>query len=258
VRIAYTPSPRRTVWAAVARAVRVPDRSTHDLTFTALADPSTATFTRSIGNRDTESEDLLAFEVGYRTQPADRISIDVAGYYHDLDNLIVSVPGLPFIETDSGTPRTVIPLFAANGMDVSVYGLELAVNCNPTDHWRLRGGYSHMEYDVNRKVAGIVPDRAVDKLFAPNTAFVRSSAELASSMQFDVVVRYVDRIPGIDVDSYVELDSRLAWKPTAYLELFIAGRNLLHDRHLELTALYLPVVGTEVERSVYAGVTWRF
>jgi len=258
VRIAYTPSPRRTVWAAVARAVRVPDRSTHDLTFTALADPSTATFTRSIGNRDTESEDLLAFEVGYRTQPADRISIDVAGYYHDLDNLIVSVPGLPFIETDSGTPRTVIPLFAANGMDVSVYGLELAVNCNPTDHWRLRGGYSHMEYDVNRKVAGIVPDRAVDKLFAPNTAFVRSSAELASSMQFDVVVRYVDRIPGVDVDSYVELDSRLAWKPTAYLELFIAGRNLLHDRHLELTALYLPVVGTEVERSVYAGVTWRF
>ena len=115
-----------------------------------------------------------------------------------------------------------------------------------------------MEYDINRQVAGIVPDRPLDKLFPANTAFVRSSADLGSSVQLDVVVRYVDTIPGIDIDSYVELDARVAWWPTAHIELFVVGRNLLQDQHVELISHYIPTVGTEVERSVYAGVTWRF
>jgi iron complex outermembrane receptor protein len=152
----------------------------------------------------------------------------------------------------------VIPLTSANGTDASIYGIELAVNCTPTEHWRLRGGYAYMRYDINRRRAVIVPDRHPDELFAPNTAFVRSSADLGGGVQFDAVVRYVDRIPAIDIDSYVELDARLAWKPTADLELFVAGRNLLEDHHAELTPQYLPVIPTEVERSVYAGVTWRF
>ncbi len=257
-RIAYTPSARRTLWAAVSRAVRVPDRSTDSLTYNALVDPSTNTFTRSLGNRDAEPEELLAFELGYRIQPADRVSFDAAGYYHDVDHLIVTTAGLPFVETDSGSPRTILPMLTLNGMDVSIYGVELAVNCNPTDHWRLRGGYARMEYDVDREVAGIVPDHELDKLFAPNTAFVHSSADLGSSVQFDVVVRYVDAIPAIDIDGYVEIDSRLAWKPTAYLELFLVGRNLLHDQHEEMISHYLPLASTEVERSAYAGVTWRF
>jgi len=257
-RIAYTPSPRRTLWAAVSRAVRVPDRSSEDLSVTTLADPATGTFTRVSGSRDLNSEELLAFELGYRIQPADRVSFDVATYYHDLDNLIGSVAGQPFVETDSGAPRTVIPLYSANGIAVSVYGVELAINCNPTDHWRLRSGFAHMEYDINRLEALPTTGYPIDKLFAPNTAFVHSSADLGSSVQFDVVVRYVDQIPAIDVDSYVELDSRLAWKPTAYLELFVAGRNLLEDHHVEMVPLYVSSVGTEVERSVYAGITWRF
>jgi len=257
-RIAYTPSPRRTLWAAVSRAVRVPDRSSEDVSMTTLADPASGTFGRVLGNHELKSEELLALELGYRVQPADRVSFDMAGYFHDLDNLIGSAPGQPFVETDSGSPRMVIPLYTVNEMDVSIYGVELAANCNPTEHWRLRSGYAHMEYDIDRARGPASPSYPVDKLFAPNTAFVHSSADLGSSVQFDLVVRYVDQIPAIDVDSYVELDSRLAWKPTAYLELFVAGRNLLHDQHVEIAPQFVLAVGTEVERSVYAGITWRF
>jgi iron complex outermembrane receptor protein len=257
-RIAYTPSPRRTLWAAVSRAVRTPDRGSTDLNLTSLLDAAAGTFVRYTGSDDLEAEELLALEFGYRTQPADRVSFDVATYYHDLDGLISTSPGQPFVETDSGSAGTVIPLANVNAMDVSIYGIELAVNCSPTEHWRLRGGYAHMRYDINRKRVAIAPDRPLDELSAPNTAFVRSSADLGAGVQFDAVVRYVDQVPAIDIDSYVELDARLAWKPTAQLELFVVGRNLLDDHHAELTPQYFPVVPTEVERSVYAGVTWRF
>jgi iron complex outermembrane receptor protein len=256
-RIAYTPSPRRTLWAAVSRAVRVLSRSEHDSTVSAV-DPISGMFTRRTTSRDSEAEELLAFELGYRAQPTKSLSFDVATYYHDLDKLVGTDPGQPFIETDSGSARTVIPLATVNAMDASIYGIELAVNCSPSEHWRLRGGYAHMEYDIDRKRVASAPDRPYDKLFPPNTAFVRSSADLGAGVQLDAVVRYVDRIPATGIDSYVELDARVAWRPTAQIELFVAGRNLLHDHHAELTPQYFPVVPTEVERSIYAGVTWWF
>ena len=58
--------------------------------------------------------------------------------------------------------------------------------------------------------------------------------------------------------SYVALDLRLAWHPWERLELAVVGQNLLDNQHPEFKASFVTTNPTEIERAVYAKVTWRF
>ncbi|MEJ0057649.1 MAG: hypothetical protein WDN75_19590 [Bacteroidota bacterium] len=60
----------------------------------------------------------------------------------------------------------------------------------------------------------------------------------------------------LSVPSYAELDARIAWQMSSKIELSIAGRNLLHDEHVEYGA---PGPAQEaIQRSVYGKVAVRF
>ena len=41
-------------------------------------------------------------------------------------------------------------------------------------------------------------------------------------------------------------------------EVYLQGQNLLDDQHPEFEPEFLGTVATEVQRSVYAKITWRF
>ena len=59
------------------------------------------------------------------------------------------------------------------------------------------------------------------------------------------------------IDDYVLFDANLSWSPTDKLEFMLVGQNLLNSSQLEYSAmLYSPA--TEIERSVYAKLTYRF
>jgi iron complex outermembrane recepter protein len=96
---------------------------------------------------------------------------------------------------------------------------------------------------------------------------VRSGIDIAENWQFNGWLRYVDSIEGrssLDtlrepkfVDDYFNLDVNLTWKPRKDLEIMLAGQNLLNSSHLEyISELITPP--TEIQRSFYAKITWRF
>ena len=62
----------------------------------------------------------------------------------------------------------------------------------------------------------------------------------------------------LDIDSYLELDARLAWRPQDNIELSISGRNLLEQRHAEFVGELGDIPATEIERSVYGELRWSF
>jgi iron complex outermembrane receptor protein len=77
-RIAFTPSQRHTLWGAVSRSVRTPSRFETDLSAgTALGTPG------GIFN----SEKVIAYEVGYRTRIAERVSLSLATFYNHYTDL---------------------------------------------------------------------------------------------------------------------------------------------------------------------------
>lgn len=82
--------------------------------------------------------------------------------------------------------------------------------------------------------------------------------DLPKNIELDTFLRYVDDLPEFNIDSYVELDMRLGWKPIKNLELSLVGQNLLNKSHPEFIDTSFVLPATEVERSVYGKVVWKF
>ena len=82
--------------------------------------------------------------------------------------------------------------------------------------------------------------------------------DLVKNIELDLWVRYVDNLPAQDIDSYTTLDVRIGWKPYKSLELSIVGRNLLDSQHPEFKGEILANPFTEIERSIYGKITWRY
>src|SRR5205085_9969288 len=74
-RLLWTPRERLTFWGSVSLAVRTPSRAEDDVILNqvippgAIAPGSPAFLTTIYGNRNFVSEELLAYELGYRFQP---------------------------------------------------------------------------------------------------------------------------------------------------------------------------------------------
>src|SRR5437667_283469 len=90
-RLLWTPTKRQSVWAAVSRAVRTPTLSedgigTRQLPSFPAALGGAPLFARLAGSPAFKSEELLAYELGYRAQATDRRSVDLALLYNAYDN----------------------------------------------------------------------------------------------------------------------------------------------------------------------------
>jgi len=91
-----------------------------------------------------------------------------------------------------------------------------------------------------------------------NQFYIRSSMDLPRHLQHDVTLRYVDRLPALNIPSYFSLDTHLGWHPVTTFEIYFTGQNLLNDQHLEFIPELINTVPTEVSRTFSAGVRWTF
>jgi iron complex outermembrane receptor protein len=235
IRLAWTVTDRQTLWTAVSRAVRTPSRLDRDLAM--------------LPGLNFQSEKLLAYELGYRVQPVERLSLSVATFYQDYDDLRSVEPA-----TSPGLTLGVL----ANGQEGESYGVELAGRYGVTDRWQLQLGLTELRVDIGPKAG------STDRTFGSSEAAdsrhrvsLRSSLDLPWALQLDAGYRYVSHItnPRLAVPGYSELDLRLAWVPMPKLELSVIGQNLLHERHVEFGA---PGSQQAVERGVYAKALWGF
>jgi len=264
---------RHSVWAAVSRSVRTPSRSEDDISINAdVFAPGEPPFTppaRTVGafsgTRSFKSEDLVAYELGYRAQLHDTVSLDVAGYYNDYDDLrSLSVDPALGVGTDGdGNPFLVATGIATNFMHGETFGVEVALDWSPTEFALLRSGYTYMDIDLSYNQGAEVPFRDPLSILAEgqsphNQVFAHGFFDLPHDVDLDLVVRYVDRLESIDIDSYITLDVRAAWEPVDGLELAFVGRNLTEDSHPEFASSTLVgSVPTEVQRSFFGMLTYR-
>ena len=239
-RLAWKLSQRQTVWGAISRAVRTPSRIDNEFFI-----PGNPPFLLQ-GGTNFVSEELLAYEMGYRIQPHPRLSLSVAAYYNDYDKLR---------SLERVNPTNAIPVVLANGQKGDSYGAELTADYRATDWWRLRAGYTELQIHIRPKPRSTDTSHGSTESSDPNHQFfLRSSLDLPGHLAFDAGFRYVTHIANLGVPAYGELDVRLAYAPIPRLEVSIVGQNLLHDRHSEFRGN----PPQEIERSVYGKVSWSF
>jgi iron complex outermembrane receptor protein len=253
-RLLWTPTERQSVWASVSRAVRTPSRVDTDIAASVAPNPGVPAFARLLGNKDFDSETLLAYELGYRVKATDRFSVDLAAFYNSYDNLLSVETGALFLEPPLAPTRFVLPLQFDNKMKAKVYGLEIAADWRWLDWWRWRFAYSYLHMDLTRKAGSndVITAPGTEGGSPQNQVSVTSFVNLPGNLELDGAFRYVDTLPGVNVRSYFNLDLRLGWHVTKNVELSLVGQNLLAGHHAEWSG------GTKIQRGIYTKATWRW
>ena len=240
VRMAWTPVANHTLWTAISRAVRSPSRVD-----TELFAPGSPPFFLLAGGDKFDSETVIAYEAGYRTELAQRLGVSISAFYNDYDDI-------------RSVERVALGQFMIrNGLRATSYGVELAAAWQALDWWRLRGGYTYLRKKIRLGDSGDINRGSSEGNDPQHQFLIQSMINLPANFEFDSVLRYVDNLNqlGPVVPSYVSLDLRLGWRPTANWEFAIVGQNLLDKTHGEFGAR---ATRQEIPRSVYGKITWKF
>ncbi|MFQ5605163.1 MAG: TonB-dependent receptor plug domain-containing protein [bacterium] len=265
LRLHWKPEERHSLWGAVSHAVRSPSRGEHDveLLLEATIPESLTIFTKLIGNRNYQSENMLAFELGYRVQPGDDIALDLTAFHNRYFNLRSDEPGVVFRDHIG----RVLPVIIKNNLKGETNGFEMALNWQVRDHWRLMAAYSYLNMQLHRPNNSIDSFRESMEGQSPrHQFFVRSMFDVGRRINFDIILRFVDELPMQEVDSYLTADLSFNWKLNESLIFSVVGQNLLQKHHAENSQILnianrVAVSGTEaseVQRSVFSKITWQF
>ena len=261
MRLLWTPHEKHTFWGAVSRAVRTPSRVDSDSKSQNGAlpsmhlgpdgkpipprpgDPMPLSPNITKGDENFNSEDLIAYEIGYRVKPHKDMWIDFALFMNDYSNLST------YIERENST------FYYTNDMEGLTYGYELSIDYRPLKWLSFDASWSLIKMDMH-----LTDDRAVDFTYyveetTPKNQFsLHSGVDILKNVELDIWLRHVDEIvlmrgvnetnPSMEsTGGYTVFDTRLAWKPTNGVELSVTGRNL-GGSHKEFSKY-------EVEESIY-------
>lgn len=269
LRATWTPGTRHMFWAAISKALRAPSRNDTNLVVNtgSFTDGSgTLILTRFLGNPNSKDERLLAYEAGYRSTIADHLSVDIAAFYNDYDQLQTTEPSVSFPESVPPPPHQVQTLTYENLMRGETHGIEIAANWKITNRWTVSPGYAleliHMQTEFPS--VDIVTPFFVENGAPRHSAQLRSHFELPGGLEWNAAAYFVDRLshqgPTFNqvIPAYTRLDTGLTWKVREGFSLSIVGQNLVHDHHLEFEDVFGSMQSGQIKRSVYAEFTWQF
>lgn len=260
VRLAWLVDEHQTLWGAISRAIRTPDRANHDVVNSVLASAGLGTtnvFVRT-GNNNADTEKLTAYELGYRIQPRDDLSFDLSTFYNDYDDLLINSTGTPrLISSGVGAPYTAIPVYLRNAGSGYSYGGEFVANWQALDSWGLEASYSYLAISLDNGLSSTVN---TEYKSPEHQIGLHSSVDLPHQLQWDQDIYYTSHIGqnrGAQIDDYLRLDMRLGYEPIDGVEFSILGENLLDNTHPEFGP-FLYNYPAEIGRAFYGQLTLRF
>jgi iron complex outermembrane receptor protein len=242
-RLLYTPDEKNTFWASFTRAVTTPSRTYTDMVNRFNAIPAMTLF----GKDDLKSQEVKAYELGWRVKPNDKIFFDLALFYNEHDHIFSN-------ETHTG-PFTYT---FHNKLYGESYGAQLAVNWRVNDNWMLKGGYSFVRLHMHREEDSTdnTKERQIEDRTPHDSFHIASRMSLTENLEFDTTFYYKGSVLQYDTPAYTRLDIGLTWKLREDMFLQVVGQNLLDPAHPEFGEN--AVLTTEAQRAVLAKLTWRF
>lgn len=255
VRLLWQPSAGQTLWGSVSKAMRTPSRFERDARFNAAvtppAPPEPANIFAFIGDKGLDPEEVVSYELGYRSQRG-AWYLDAAAFYNDYERLIGIVDGEFFFESQPPPEHSVFPVLIANNGRGETYGGELMLNWEASENWRLTAGYSRIYMRLKPD------DFYLSSGDSPENQFhLRSYIDLPHELQVNGAAYYVDRLPNQRAPDYVRLDLGLLWQYSPSTHFGVWGANLLDRRHFEFGS-FNTVLRSEVPRTMLGKITWKF
>jgi iron complex outermembrane recepter protein len=278
-RLLWHYSSKTSFWTSVSRATRTPARSDREML--SIADPPNFYRNGNNGfgvfsmNNDFQTEVLNAVELGYRVELSESLALDLAIFENNYDYLggpdydNYNFQGGICLPSNTTPPcgENEILAYATASRD-NIYkgkslGGELAADWWLTRKWRVQASYSY--YNLNLKLRPGKTDiwnyeRPYER-YNPNSIIsIFSNISFDNGFEYSIWSRFVDKT-GFrenqryleEVDSYITLDMRLAWKNDDGLLIALAGKNITEPYHQENA-----LDSTAIERSVELYMGYEF
>lgn len=256
-RLTHIASPSTTWWGSISRAVRTPSQVQDQVLLTQAVFPDAMTGLTNLvqiqGNPQLEPEELWAYELGWRWQARENLSLDVAAFYNDYEQLVTLNTQAPVV----APPIATIPLQFQNDGQAEAYGLELAADWRAHEDVRLRANASYLDLDT--AAAPTSGDSTLADVPGQNPQHqlgLWASWQPTDELELDAILTWVDDLPSFGIGSYTRADLRLGWRPSPTLELALGVQNALEDQHAEFGAGFF-TSAFEIERASYLSLRWR-
>ncbi|HVS19926.1 MAG TPA: TonB-dependent receptor [Planctomycetota bacterium] len=254
VRTLWNASETQVVWAGVSRAVRSPSQIEADgILPLGVVPGAPPTFITAFGDDQYDSEELVAFEVGYRNQFSSHAAIDVAAFYNVYDDLRSFEPGVPFLQDG----LIVAPIFLRNLGAADTWGGEVALDWRLGERTRVRPTYSllQIQYRNDPASADTTTGAAAEGAAPQHMASLWINHDLARNWDLDAALFYVDELADGAIPEYWRLDLRAEWRPNDDLRVVLGAQGLMHDEDPEFaTSIFSSP--ERIESAFYLGVTW--
>jgi iron complex outermembrane receptor protein len=268
---------KHSVWGSVSKSARTPSYADYTVNVQGFGPgippgdplnpaPLPATF-RFSGSPNAVNEELIAYELGYRGQLRDDLSLDVALFVNDYDDLQDSI----LVNTTCAPSGDLVPLClfvpgqtnivanteATSSGSVDSVGGELALEWSPSDKLQFNAIYSLVDVDITADTASPNGSTRYGQ-YSKHQFSLRADIVMSASTSMNLWASYTDAIESIDIHDFWNLMARYAWRITHNTEVSIVGRNLLDSEHPEFVSELSDITPTEIERSVTAEVRYTF
>ena len=262
VRMLYTPSDTQSFWGAVSRAARTPSvtetsgriRSAF-IARGSLFPLSEPGFAELQGNKDYNSENLIAYEAGHRFKLAPDFSLDTALYYNVYKDLRTFEPSSPQMKQG----YFVIPAKMDNKMHGRSYGAEIAATWQALPKWRLQATGSHLRLNLTPEKSSQDTTSEKDEGGSSQNLFtLRSLYSITPALELDASLYFADAIRRLNNPSYTDLTIRLGWKPFKNLMLEGIGYNLIDNKYKCFRDEIYTGSQNRVRRAFYCRITVEF
>ncbi|MBL3619563.1 MAG: TonB-dependent receptor, partial [gamma proteobacterium endosymbiont of Lamellibrachia anaximandri] len=223
-RLLWMPKEGHSLWSSVSRAVRTPSQVEDSASIVTRIipigpPPIPPMVLKFNGSENFEAEELTAIELGYRVQPAERLSLDLALFYNQYNNLATL------------EPASLTELIFDNKLEATSRGLELAMDWHLLEWWRLQANYSYIELEAET-ASDSVDQRSgaiVEGSSPKHQLSLRSAMDFSNEWSLDLWAYYVDELAASSFSStpipgYTSLNTRLAWRPWEDMELSLVGQ----------------------------------
>ncbi len=265
VRLLWHPTSRQSLWLSVARAARTPNRGelgvrgSIDAFPASLPSSSRPVVFEGVGRPGFRSEHLLAFEAGYRWRVGDYLSLDIAFFHNEYDDLRSLEAG----DVDASHLPDFLILESLFGNRASGYarGAELALDWRPAAAWRGQLAWSWLETGSSVRSGGNPAYPTGNGGGSPSTQFsLRLDHDFSAALSLDLWLRYVGRVRNPDqvIPAYWSLNAHLEWQARPGLRLSASVENLLDPVHPEYSDALGSVLATEAPRAAWLKLHWEW
>jgi iron complex outermembrane receptor protein len=263
VRASWKQNNQNMFWAAISEAARTPATLEADvrLNFGSFTNGSGTPVVIGLrGNPDFKNENLVAYELGYRTTAISHVSLDFSTYFNAYDKQRTAEPGAPFLETNPLPVHLVLPVIYKNFQYGETHGFEISAGWKVNRRWSLSPGYALEQIHMHISAASqdATANASAEGSSPRQSAQLRSHVNLGPAVDWDTSAYFVGPLTAQSVPSYTRLDSQISWKISEMIALSIVGQNLLKNAHIEFQDDSEGSRTTEMKRGGFIRLTWRF